>query len=174
MFETDPCGTSYTEVENEIEYSRGNCTAPNTCTCWCRASGTEPSRDFWERDGLSQEDESGKPDPPPWNDELGLAYMPSGTVEGSYACTSGFEGIPTPDGKGFLTCHFTIKEPTWMEYYSVTLVVVGSIFCFCSCVAYFFVRRRLRMLAHKKKIERRRSRKSSLTDMNSSGAFRNS
>lgn len=155
VFEMDPCGTA-AEIDwvpegrsITLKKSRGNCTAPNHCTCFCRkmAQRDEETGEFIEE---------------PWQDPLGRPLDP-GFIFGTLDCIDGFEGMKD-EGGNFVTCHLKIKVPTYFEDNSQNVIIAAIASGVFLCLIYFFVRRRLKIIAHKKKIERRRTRKSSLTD----------
>jgi hypothetical protein len=161
VFEMDPCGTASTVdfqppgAPMVMQKTRGNCTAPTHCTCLCNE--------------IAQLDENGEFINGPWQDPLGRP-LPLGYTFGSLDCVDGYEGIKDESGS-FISCHLKIKVPTYFEDNSQNIIIGSSVAGVVLCAIYFFVRRRLKILAHKKKIERRRSRKSSLTDPTGGSAF---
>merc|ERR1712146_47380 len=98
----------------------------------------------------------------PWQDPLGRP-LDNGYVFGSLDCVDGYEGIKD-EGGNFISCHLKIKVPTVFEENTQNIIIGSSLAGVFLCIIYFFVRRRLKIIAHKKKIERRRSRKSSRPD----------
>jgi len=100
-FEMDPCGTSATlseDVNAEMSNGRGNCSAPNTCTCLCT--------DMRE---MTPEGFAGEP---PWEDPLGRSLDPGyswGETDGQ--CRAGYMGAMGSTGE-FVSCHLRIKVPT--------------------------------------------------------------
>jgi len=144
-FELDPCGTYEYVQWDGLFVGRGNCTAPDTCTCLCM------ERAYTDEDGEYYD--------LPWEDPLNRE-LPVGSVFGSRDCLSGFEGNENRDGK-FTTCHLKIYVPTGGQRYSVTIIVLSVIFGAFSFVGYLWMRRRLRQRYLLAKAERRRSRKSS-------------
>eukprot|EP00903_Cladosiphon_okamuranus_P018631 g17149.t3 len=153
-FETDPCAMEerYAPVEhNGARYYRGNCTAPNQCTCTCWAEFDVDDCETFQTncDG-------------PWQDPL-VQYrdvLPVTYSFGTARCWSGYEGIVSDDDR-FLTCHYNIFEPNWLQRNSIPLIVGGAFLAFFGSIVYFVVRRRLKRRFLRAKIERRRSRRSS-------------
>lgn len=144
-FELDPCGTNEVETWNGMQVGRGNCSAPNTCTCLCK------SRSWLDAAGNLVEE--------PWTD-IFLRAIPAGFVYGTSDCLDGYQGALNPDGS-FRTCHLTIYVPTWLERNTLLILVVAAASIFFLTVVYVFVRRRLRQRFLAIKAERRRSRRSS-------------
>jgi hypothetical protein len=143
------CSLDLDELDQEVQYGRGNCTYENICTCLCKI--------------MSRFDETGtEMFEEPWTDPLGRT-LNFDEQYGDSNCLAGFMGRENSAGY-YTSCHLKIKYPTVLEELSVTLMIVGITFGVVSIVMYFYVRRRLKLLAHKKKIERRRSRKSSQTN----------
>jgi hypothetical protein len=166
-FEMDPCGTSYNKALSfmgyERSYGRGNCTKPNHCTCLCTDRRDEDEEGNYLGEG-------------PWQDPMGRDVRPGeafGEMNGP--CRAGYMGLTHSSDNTFLTCHLQIKVPTaWERHTDTVLIMIGTSLLVLSLL-YCFIRRRLKLLAHKRKIERRRSRKSSMSmdgaDAKGGGAF---
>merc|ERR1712025_1009215 len=77
-----------------------------------------------------------------------------------YDCIDGYEGR-TNDRGLFVTCHISIKYPTWVERYSLTLIMLSVLLVIIIAIVWFLLKRRLDVLRHRARVERRRSRKSS-------------
>jgi hypothetical protein len=143
-FELDPCMSGKLELfeEEEMLKARGNCTAPDVCTCLCF------DRAFYDSNGkLSDE---------PWVDPLSRALQP-GQTYGRHTCLSGFEGRENSKGE-FQTCHLSLKVPTFVERYTVLLLGISmGILLLTSCV-FLGVRYQLmvRAEAYRKKRRRRK------------------
>ena len=143
-FELDPCMSGKLELfeEEDMLKGRGNCTAPDTCTCLCK------NRAFYNEAGeLSEE---------PWVDPLQRSLEP-GQAYGRYTCLDGFEGRESATG-GFSTCHLSLKVPTFVERYTLLLlgISIGIILlglCIFVCVRYRILKR---AKAHRKKRRRRK------------------
>ncbi len=75
-------------------------------------------------------------------------------------CIDGFQGYQTPQGE-FTTCHLIIKVPTWLERYSVTLIICSIVFAVLVLCIWFIVKKYLERKYKLLKLERRRSKKSS-------------
>lgn len=145
-FEIDPCQSSK---------GYGNCTQPNTCTCTCRHIAERKGEDLVDNNEYYEDEERR-----PWTvDPLGRA-IENDEVFASYDCLDGYEGL-TNDRGLFITCHLKIKYPTWVERYSLTLIMLSVLFIIIACVVWFLLKRRLDVLRHRARVERRRSRKSS-------------
>jgi hypothetical protein len=155
-FELDPCGSAEISQWNGLSVGRGNCSAPDRCTCLCK------ERSWYNVEGLLVEE--------PWHDPLKRKLQPGNTF-GSHDCLDGWQGNYNTDGS-FRTCHLRIYVPTWLERYSVLLIVLGSLLFLLLLIVYFFVRRKLRQRYLLAKAERRRSRRSSEED-DKTGAFTN-
>eukprot|EP00924_Labyrinthula_sp_SR-Ha-C_P014134 snap_masked-scaffold_77-processed-gene-0.38-mRNA-1 protein AED:0.12 eAED:0.12 QI:0/-1/0/1/-1/1/1/0/1936 len=123
-YELNPCGEN--RFSKEGFGGRGNCTAPNTCTCWCS-----------RRARLK---ENGEYDELPWTDPLGRE-LPIGFVHGTGSCIVGYEGIIDPETNMFRSCHLQIYEPTWFERYAKTLLIVTGIILFCAVWGYIEAQR---------------------------------
>lgn len=144
-FELDPCGMTLLEEYNGALVGKGNCSAPNTCTCLCK-----------ERTWLDEDNELVEL---PWIDPL-ERELPPGYEFGFSDCLDGYQGTLNDDGS-FRTCHLTIYVPTTLERYSLTFIVLGTIFGVGLMIFYYFLRRKLRERYMLAKAERRRSRRSS-------------
>ena len=155
--------------------SRGNCTRPMSCTCLCYEQN--PEWNPWD-------DPLKRPVPPGYI--LGTSGEPLGATDvDTINCAYGFEGnkrvIPKeedPDRFGdevFMTCHFTIKVPSWTEEYSITLIVFGVLLSIGLSIGWYYYRQWLQRVWMRKKAEKRRSRKSSESSIgNIGGGGRNS
>jgi len=143
-FELDPCMSGKLELfeEEDMLKGRGNCTAPDTCTCLCM------KRAFYNEAGeLSEE---------PWVDPLQRS-LEAGQAYGRYTCLDGFEGRESAAG-GFSTCHLSLKVPTFVERYTLLLlgISIGIILlglCIFVCVRYRILKR---AKAHRKKRRRQK------------------
>jgi len=143
-FELDPCGTRQTEVWNGRTIGRGNCSAPDTCTCLCK------SRTWLDANGNLVEE--------PWTDIFNRP-IPAGFIFGNSDCLDGYQGALNADGS-FRTCHLTIYVPTWFERNLLLLLIIAAASIFVFFVVYLFVRRRLRQQFLAMRAEKRRSRRS--------------
>ena len=38
----------------------------------------------------------------------------------------------------YMTCHYTIKVPSWVEEYSITLIVFGVLFAIGGGIGYYY------------------------------------
>ncbi len=146
-FELDPCGSDKVEKWKGILIGRGNCTAPDTCTCFCRDRSWRNAKGALVRK--------------PWKDPLGLA-LPKTYIFGTRECLDGWEGHAHPTkGSYFDTCHLQIFVPTWLQRNALMVmgIAAGSIVLILLC--YIIIRRRMRQKYLLAKAERRRSRRSS-------------
>ena len=75
-------------------------------------------------------------------------------------CNMGFVGMINEDGD-FNTCHLKIKVPDEFEEYTLTYIILLSLFGLLAIFIYWRVKKYLRRRYLLKKAERRRSRKSS-------------
>jgi len=144
-FELDPCGQSILEEYNGALVGKGNCSAPNTCTCLCK-----------DRTWLDEDNELVEL---PWIDPL-ERELPPGYEFGFSDCLDGYQGTLNDDGS-FRTCHLAIYVPTTLERFSLTFIVLGTILGVGLLIFYYFLRRKLRERYMLAKAERRRSRRSS-------------
>lgn len=142
-FEYDPCGSTVMEEWGDKEVSRGNCTRPNTCTCLCKV------RAYRGPDGQYND--------VPWIDPLSRA-LPPGYIFGRFDCIDGFEGNLNPDGT-FSSCHLRIYVPTWLERYSLIIIIVSVIVFVAVTIAYMILRRQLKRRFLQIKADRRRTRR---------------
>jgi hypothetical protein len=148
QFELDPCGTEFRSEWRGMMVGRGNCTAPNLCTCFC--------------DTRSWRNKGGNLVKKPWKDQLSFLTIPVGYRYGSYDCISGWEGMPDEANPNrFRTCHLRIFVPSWIRRNMLVLGggVIGGLIVGVIC--WMIVRRRLRQKYLLAKAERRRSRRSS-------------
>merc|ERR1740117_238996 len=106
---------------------------------------------------------------PPWEDPLSRDLEPGyAWGDPSGLCRDGYMGAKGANGE-FLSCHLRIKVPsTWEKNTDTYLMILGTSLI-AVCLVYCFIRRRLKLLAHKRKIERRRSRKSSMDSADGKG-----
>lgn len=160
---------SYWRDGKDYMLSRGNCTRPMSCTCLCYEQNPEwdPWDDPLERPGILPPDTVLGTSPPSTNDV------------NSINCAYGFEGnmriIPKEEDEDragdqvYMTCHYTIKVPNWVEEYSVTLIVFGVLFAIGGGIGYYYYRQYLQRVWMRKKAEKRRSRKSSESSVGNIG-----
>jgi len=164
-FELDPCGLEIlygTEEVDGVDYLRGNCTAPNECTCLCKYDYNPHDCHAWDencwgpfQDPMVQ-----------YRDILNLGY-----IFGTRDCYVGYEGNEDEYGR-FTTCHLEIFEPSWAERYSQQIIAVSVVGGVLAAITYCCVRRRIKRKMLLAKIERRRSRRSSEESMKAKkGAF---
>jgi len=143
-FEYDPCGTTKLVPDGlGALVSRGNCSRPNTCSCFCR------QRAFF--------DSKGNPNSLPWSDPLGRS-LPAGVVYGSSTCIDGYEGARNEDGT-FASCHLEIFVPSFLVRYSVQLIAAGSSIAIFFLISSMLARRQLRIRAMQQKTEKRKERR---------------
>ena len=152
-FELDPCQTNMLEVVpiewGKYSIGRGNCTAPNYCTCLC----TPLLEKKFEGEWLKAWPDALRRDPGP-----GYASLDVQAEIG--VCNMGFVGMINEDGD-FNTCHLKIKVPDEFEEYTLTYIILLSLFGLLAIFIYWRVKKYLRRRYLLKKAERRRSRKSS-------------
>ena len=152
-FELDPCQTNMLEVVppewGKYSIGRGNCTAPNYCTCLC----TPLLHIKYDNEWLKA-----------WQDPLqrdpGPGYVSPQVQADIGLCNDGFVGMINEDGD-FNTCHLQIKTPDEFERYTLTYIILLSLFGLLAIFIYWRVKKYLRRRYLLKKAERRRSRKSS-------------
>ena len=97
----------------------------------------------------------------------------------SVNCAYGYEGnmriIPREEDEDragdqvYMTCHYVIKVPSWVEEYSITLIVLGTLFGIGGSIGYYYYRQWLQRVWMRKKAEKRRSRKSSESSVGNIG-----
>ena len=145
-FEIDPCQSSK---------GYGNCTQPDTCTCTCRHIAERKGEPVIQNNEYYEEEERR-----PWREDPLGRMIRGDEVFPKYDCLDGYEGR-TNDRGLFITCHLSIKYPTWVERYSLTLIMLSVLFCIIVAIGWFLLKRRLDVLRHRARVERRRSRKSS-------------
>ena len=149
-FELDPCGTSIVELWHGYLIGRGNCTAPDTCTCFCRdRAWLNSNGDLVKRPWT---------DPLPW---LGLG-IPSAYIFGTASCLDGWQGFPRVHKPNYYdTCHLQIFVPSYLRrnLLMISGIIIGSIVLVVVC--WLIIRRRMRQRYLLAKAERRRSRRSS-------------
>lgn len=143
-FEYDPCGMSVRVPDGQGNLvSRGNCTRPNTCTCFCRV------RAFKNADGRWSDE--------PWQDSLGRSLAP-GFIYGRYSCIDGYEGNLNPDGT-FSTCHLAIFVPSFLTRNTVTILIASLSSGIGFIIFVLITRRQLKLRATQIKTDRRRTRR---------------
>ena len=143
-FEYDPCGMSVRVPDglgNMV--SRGNCTRPNTCTCFCRVRAYKTAGGSWSDS--------------PWQDSLGRALAP-GFTYGHYSCVDGYEGNLNADGT-FSTCHLAIFVPSFLTRNTVTILIAGLSSGIAVIISALITRRQLKLRAAQIKTDRRRTRR---------------
>ncbi len=161
-YENDPCGMKLkNNYINGAMVGRGNCTEPGICQCLC-----------FKRVPLDPE--SGEVLEEPWQDPLNRP-LPPGVAFGDRTkeCMDGYQGGINAKGQ-FVSCHMRIKVPTWLERYSVTLIVVSVFLILLGALVTWQVRKYLKKKRLMEKIEKRRSRRSSEEERRSKenvGAF---
>jgi hypothetical protein len=138
-------------------HSRGNCTAPNRCTCTCFAQHESQRCSTKRRGARRTVDCRG-----PWQDPLQKyrSVLRTGSMFGTRSCSSGYEGLQDSEDR-FATCHLRIFEPRWVQRQSIPLILGGTALGLFGSLTYLLVRRRLRRKYLRAKIERRRSRRGS-------------
>lgn len=156
-FELDPCGMEFLTPWRNMMVSRGNCTNPDLCTCFCSSR--------------SWRDASGALVVKPWRDTLPFLTIPIGYVYGSYDCLAGWEGyVDTATPDRFKTCHLRIFVPSWIRRNLLYVLIGAAAGLIFLLLCWFIVRRRLRQKYLQAKAERRRSRRSSEEErLNSAG-----
>ncbi|GBG29733.1 Wnt inhibitory factor 1 [Hondaea fermentalgiana] len=139
-FELDPCQNSKRFLYEGFLASQGNCSAPNTCTCFCKR------RAYLDENGEWTEE--------PWHHPLGKD-PPIGYIEGTLQCIEGYEGIKDYETGLFKSCHLIIYRPNWYEQYAITLIVFGCFILLCMFGTYIWIRRRIRQRYLLARAERR-------------------
>ena len=142
-FETDPCGF---EAQYGVKgwkgtkYARGNCSAPNVCTCLCK--------DAYNPKKCKK---TGKGCDGPWQDTLvnyrnvltSRTNYPGSWIFGSTDCAYGYEGnVDTMDR--FTSCHLTIYIPSDYERNTVQIIIGFVLSGFIVAILYYFIAARLR------------------------------
>ena len=180
LFERNPCSLAGIHPPWPVPYayggegpggymaSRGNCTSPNECTCWCKNSYNEDICLHKRAEGVDSRACRG-----PYQDLLGYETLkmfdlvnyrnllePTQTF-GTRACTRGFEGTVNQTFDRYMTCHLKIFIPNSFEAWTLTWLIVASIVTVVVVVTYCYVRRKMKKKYLQAKIERRRSRRSS-------------
>lgn len=168
---------------------RGNCTAPNECTCWCKNSFRELICDRKIEKGESYaaassllSDARSDDDPVhprttecrgPFQDMLGNKHftgldlvnyrnlLEPYEIFGTRSCRRGYEGTVNETYDRYMSCHLKIFTPTVWEYWTITIIIVSSIASVVILVMYVYIRRKIKLKYLQAKIERRRSRRSS-------------
>lgn len=154
-FEQHPCslqGVYEPERIGRVIHSRGNCSAPNTCSCLCKAKYFFTACD---RDDLYCRG--------PWQDPMVRRrnVLPGPNYcFGTRDCADGYEGNQN-DMDHFTTCHLRIYVPTWWIRYTRLIIVTAVLTTVFGLLLYLVIRRRLKRQYLLAKIERRRSRRSS-------------
>ena len=80
---------------------------------------------------------------------------------GTRSCRRGFEGTVNETYDRYMSCHMLIKIPSSFEAWTLTWLIVISMFIGMVTVTYFYIRRKIKRKYLLAKIERRRSRRSS-------------
>jgi len=122
-FELDPCMHSSTFMHDGYKTFQGNCSAPNTCSCFCAREVTEGETTYHHSFGK---------------------MPPFGFTESTGSCIEGFEGLKDPVTGAFRTCHLRIYIPMWYEQYAKTLIVAAGFVLVFTCLAYVQIKRRMR------------------------------
>merc|ERR1711988_1546546 len=156
LVENNPCNSEDwfgTEILEELDYrfSRGNCTEPNLCACFCKVPFDQRKCDL-----------RGKNCEGAWQDPLvGIrALLDYDEQFGSRSCASGYEGkVDSVDR--FTSCHMKIFEPSSFQRATLDIMVSFSIIGLICAVGYYYYRRRLKKMWLDAKINRRKSRRSS-------------
>ena len=186
MFEKNPCTmigihdlepvpSSYSgDGKGGYLAPRGNCTAPNECTCWCKNTFSERICERKRERGANSNECKG-----PFQDIMGSKdfsgmdlvnyrnlLQPYETF-GTRSCRRGYEGTVSEQYDRYMSCHLRIFTPTVWEAWTITLTICSSIVGVVSLVMYVYVRRRMKQKYLQAKIERRRTRR---TSEDSSGA----
>ncbi len=133
-------------VKDGVPYLRGNCTAPNQCTCTCFG--------MYDSEDCSENEENCEG---PWQDPL-VKYrnvLPKTYIFGTRECYRGYEGLPDEFDR-FTTCHLNIFEPSWAQRHTISIVIVCSASGFVLYIIYVatkgkFKRRKLRLKALKRR-----------------------
>ena len=159
-FELDPCMSQVLEVygPEDTTKGRGNCTAPDVCTCLCR----QPT--WYDADGIIVEE--------PWVDDLSRPLEPD-QVYGRFSCLDGYEGAQNAAGR-FTSCHLRIKVPTFVERYTTVLVAVIVSVVGVMVGVYVAVRWQLLRRAKEYRKKRRRQRDKDDDDVDLDKAARKS
>ncbi len=129
-------------IKDGVAYLRGNCTAPNQCTCTC--FGMHDTEDCQAYDENCER---------PWQDPL-VKYrnvLPKTYMFGTRECYRGYEGLPDEFNR-FTTCHLNIFEPSWAQKQTVPIVFISAASGFLLCILYVvmkgkFKRRKQRLKA---------------------------
>jgi hypothetical protein len=144
-FEYDPCGQNSLVPDGKGGMtSRGNCTRPNTCVCFCRQRAYKDSAGEWSESIM-------------WTDPL-YRPIPLGYVFGRYACVDGYEGNVNEDGT-FSSCHLKIYVPSFIQRYSIQILAAGVSAGIAFMIISYLVRRQLRLRNMAMKTERRKERR---------------
>lgn len=169
IYDPEPIPASYSgEGPGGYLAVRGNCTAPNECTCWCKNSYSERICHRKEEKGTSTNECKG-----PFQDLLGSPLFtgmdlvnyrnllePYETF-GTRACRRGYEGTVNQTYDRFMSCHLRIFTPTVWEAWTITFIIVSSVCGIVAAVLYVYVYRKIKTKYLQAKIERRRSRRGS-------------
>ena len=156
-FESDPCGVTaiYGYVNwDSIDHTLGNCTLPNVCTCLCtmRYDPTlcNPSKSVNHCRG-------------PWQDDLikvrdVLSEQGPQYIFGMRDCETGYEGNYDAYQR-FTTCHQIIYKPTYVERFSIQIIVGTVLGTLLGTIIFYFIRRRWKRRLLLEKIERRKQQR---------------
>jgi hypothetical protein len=147
---------------------RGNCSSPNECACWCKASYSEEICVHKRLEGSEHRECRG-----PYQDLLGYSalrmfdlvnyrnlLLPT-QIFGTRACRRGYEGTVNQTYDRYMTCHLQIFIPNSFEAWSLTWLIITSIVTIVIIITYCYIRRKMKKKYLQAKIERRRSRRSS-------------
>jgi hypothetical protein len=144
-FEYDPCGQNILVLDGKGGMtSRGNCTRPNTCVCFCRRRAYKDAGGEWSESIQ-------------WTDPL-YRPIPTGYIFGRYACIDGYEGNLNDDGT-FSSCHLKIFVPSLLQRYSLQILAAGVSVGIAFMIFTFIVRRQIRLRSMAMKTERRKERR---------------
>jgi len=169
IYDLEPIPSSYSgDGEGGYLAPRGNCTAPNECTCWCKNSFSER---ICER--KKQKRKSSRACQGPFQDMLGSSLstgmdlvnyrnlLAPYEIFGTRSCRRGYEGTVSEKYDRFISCHLRIFTPTVLEIWTITLTICSSVLGIIILVMYVYIRRRMKQKYLQAKIERRRNRRSS-------------
>jgi len=136
-------------------YLRGNCTAPNHCTCLCKEA-------YDPHDCINKDINCEGA----WQDPMVKSrnVLPLGNMFGSRRCLDGYEGSLNGMDR-YISCHLTIYVPTSLEANSITIITSISVTTFVLVFGYYYLQKKLKEKFLMAKIERRRSRRSSEESM---------
>jgi hypothetical protein len=154
---------------------RGNCSVPNVCTCLCNVQYNRVLCDSPNKGdsgclmfcGDQTAEKRAKFCEGAFQDDMWTTrnLLESNEIYGTRACKSGYEGV-IDEFDRFMSCHLIIKEPAegiagLYEAHLIAVMVIGGIAFGCGVVLYFYLRQKIKAMALKAKIDRRKSRRSS-------------